>query len=83
MTQFRLVTVSEVQKILRLLNSSKAVGPDHIRPIELKIAASSVAPSVADIINESLATGQLPDDFKTADLIPIFKPGKRRHHHSC
>lgn len=76
MTQFRLVTVSEVQKILRLLNSSKAGGPDHIRPIELKIAASSVAPSVTELINESLATGQLPDDFKTADLIPIFKPGK-------
>ena len=62
MTQFRLVTVSEVQKVLRLLNSSKAGGPDHIRPIELKIAVSSIAPSVTELINESLATGQLPDD---------------------
>ena len=57
MTQFRLVTVSEVQNILRLLNNSKAGGPDHIRTIEFKVAASSIAPSVTELINESLATG--------------------------
>ena len=35
-----------------------------------------IAPPVTILFNESLATGELPQEFKAGNLSPLLKPGK-------
>ena len=35
-----------------------------------------IAPTVTILFNESLATGELPQEFKAGNLNPPLKPGK-------
>ena len=54
----------------------KAPGPDGISPRELKFASGDICNSLSVLFNESLASGEMPDDFKHGLLRPIFKPDK-------
>ena len=68
-----------MQQKLRKLKVNKAAGPDHISPIVivLSIAADVVAFPVAELFRRSLASGQVPEDWKRATVTPIFKKGSR------
>ena len=72
----RKITVSDVENLLLQLNSRKAGGPDDINPLELKVAARKIIPSVTSLFNISLSSGQLPKEFKTANITPLLKPDK-------
>ena len=61
---------------LRSLKSGKAVGLDRIPARLLKDSADIVATPVAFIINTSLRTTQVPSNWKSARVIPLFKKGK-------
>ena len=74
--QFHPVCASDVEHILLHLDGSKAGGPDGIRPCELRLAAAAVASSLTALINTSLTSGSLPNEFKTANVTPLLKPGK-------
>ena len=73
---FTPVTSAEVRTLLKKLVTDKAAGPDGIRPKELKTAAAQISDSLSAFFNESLASGQLPEEFKSGLLLPIFKSGK-------
>ena len=72
----RLLSVAEVERLLSRLVRTKAPGPDTIRPSELKLVAKVIVPTVTILLNESLATGELPQEFKARNLSPLLKPGK-------
>ena len=76
MLEFKSVSAAEVKRMLSDLVTSKAPGPDGILPSELKLVAGEIAPTIAILFNESLATGLLPEQFRMANLVPVFKPGK-------
>ena len=76
MLEFMSVSAAEVKRMLSDLVTSKAPGPDGILPSDLKLVAGEVAPTIAILFNESLATGLLPEQFRMANLVPVFKPGK-------
>ena len=59
------------------LKEKKAAGPDHIPPRVLKLAAYQLAPCLATLFNMSLKDGCVPDDWKTANISPVFKKGER------
>ena len=61
-------------KILKLKPGS-APGPDGIKAKFLIMNAAAMAPALAMIYNESLQSGVVPDDWKTANVTPIFKKG--------
>ena len=67
-----------MENLLKDLNPSKATGPDDISSTDLKLAAKNIAGTIAILFNdhESLQTGDLPDEFKLGQVIPILKPGK-------
>ena len=69
------VTVSpdEINDILKSLKTGKATGPDGISPRMLKEAASSIAPSLAHLINFSLQSHVFPAIWKRANVIPLYK----------
>ena len=65
------ITVNGVEKILSGLNVKKASGPDNISCKILRELATELAPSLTNIFNQSLDTGQI---LKTGlqPLLPRF-----------
>ena len=71
------ISVNGIEKLLTDLNPNKATGPDNIPGRILKMGAHEVAPALATIFRKSLETGSLPDDWRRANISPIFKKGER------
>lgn len=71
------ITENGIIKLLRNLNPYKAAGPDNISPRILKELAEDVAPILTIISNHSYETGEIPSIWKSANICPIFKKGKR------
>ena len=64
-----------VEKLLRNIDPSKAVGPDGVSNHALKIASQEIAPILRFIFQQSLDTGDLPEDWCKANISPIYKKG--------
>ena len=65
-----------VLKLLNTLNIHKAHGPDGLSARVLKECSSEIAPILTLIYDESLAQGTVPDDWRQANVAPIFKKGE-------
>ena len=59
------------------LNNNKTPGPDELYPRELKELKDVIRHPLKQILNESLKTGVVPNDFKIANVTPIFKKGDK------
>ena len=59
------------------LNRFKGSGPDNIHPHVLKETASTVCTPLCIIFRDSLQKGETPDDWRKANITPIFKKGDR------
>jgi len=68
---------TEVMEKLQKLKTDKSPGPDDIHPLLLKECASVLAEPLSLIFQQSFDTGILPTDWKTANIVPIFKKGNR------
>ena len=64
-----------VIKLLSSLNPSKANGPDLLPTRALKEAATEIAPYLCFIFQQSINTGEVPPEWKHANVIAIFKKG--------
>ena len=77
MSRFRLASANKVFKLLNGLSSTKATGLDKISSKVLKAVASTVAPSLTYIFNNSILTWCFPFDWKMARFLPVYKKGPR------
>ena len=68
-----ILSVSEVELTLLNLDASKASGPDELPAKILKETAEVIAPSLTQLFNKSLRLGCLPEDWKLANIVPVFK----------
>ena len=66
-----------VAKLLDGLNVHKAPGPDGLNARVLKECSTQISPILALIYNESLAPGNVPDDWRHANVSPVFKKGEK------
>ena len=57
------------------INVNKSPGPDKISPRILKEAKSEIVKPLTILFNLSLRTGKVPNDWKLANVTPIFKKG--------
>ena len=85
--QFQSVLKLEIKEILSNLVSNKSPGPGGIRPFKIRLVARKISGTLAILFNESLATGEIPLDFKVGHNIPLLKRGKKdntvpAHYHS-
>jgi hypothetical protein len=71
------ITTNGVQKMLEKLNIHKATGPDGISPCVLRNLATTIAPILTNIFRPLYEQGAVPEDWKKANVSPIFKKGKK------
>ena len=64
-----------VLHLLSTLNIHKACGPDQINAIFLKQTSTVITSLITKLFQMSLYSGEIPDDWKTAYVSPIFKKG--------
>ena len=57
------------------LDTSKATGPDGIGPKLLYEAGTSKVPSLTRLINLCYDSAQVPQMWKHANVMPLFKKG--------
>ena len=70
---FKFVTASTVTKLISRLNNTKALGVDNLPTDVWKKGVISLAGPIARLCNLSLASGIVPDMFKKAIVIPVYK----------
>jgi len=66
-----------VCKQLAGLNSHKSTGPDGISTAILKLAANELAPVLTRLYHCSLDSGEVPQDWRDALVVPVFKKGEK------
>ena len=71
------ITEHDVLTALRRINAFKSVGPDEIHPRILKELAKEIYKPLTHIFKTSLRTGIVPEAWKIANVVPIFKKGSR------
>ena len=59
--------------LLQNINSHKAIGPDGIPVYFLKEFSNEITPILTLVFQCSIQQGTLLDEWKTANIIPIFK----------
>lgn len=71
------VSVAGVQKLLEGLQPHKAAGPDEVHARVLKELNTRLAPVLCDLFQRSLDSGTVPDDWREANIAPVFKKGEK------
>ena len=71
------ITPEQTQQIIESIPSSKATGADELSVRLLKIAAPSIAPSLAKLINLCIAKHTFPSLWKQARVVPLHKCGSK------
>lgn len=66
-----------LEKLLSQINPQKSSGPDNIPNRILKECAKHLAPILTTILQTSLDTGELPKDWRDANISSIFKKGDK------
>ena len=66
-----------MQDQLIKLKPNKAQGPDQVPPRVLKESSEQLAMPLCTLLNKSLESGLIPDDWKVADVTAIFKNGTK------
>ena len=69
--------VSDVNKIIKSLNTNKAKGPDGISAKFVKMSASVIDCHLANIINNEISNNNYSEHAKTATVRPVFKKDDR------
>ena len=71
------VTKEGVTKLLKVLNPSKALGPDELHPRVLKELGTELGPVFAHLFQQSIGKGEIPKEWSLANICPLFKKGDR------
>ena len=72
-----IISTDGISKLINNLEVNKAVGPDNISTRILKELSEHTAPILATIFQKSLDSGIVHNDWKQANLVPLFKKGER------
>ena len=66
-------SIPDVTAKLQRLNSDKSAGPDGIHPKLLRSCAVAVAEPLSMIFTSSFESGEVPEDWRTAVIVPFYK----------
>ncbi|KGL83727.1 RNA-directed DNA polymerase from mobile element jockey, partial [Tinamus guttatus] len=66
-----------VREHLRKLDTHKSMGPDGMHTRVLRELADVIAKPLSIIFERSRRMGEVPEDWKKANVTPVFKKGKK------
>ncbi|KFW66388.1 hypothetical protein AS28_06403, partial [Pygoscelis adeliae] len=66
-----------VNDLLRHLDAHKSMGPDGIHSRALRELAEELAKPLSIIYQQSWLMGEVPDDWRLANVTPIYKKGRK------
>ncbi len=72
------ITEEKVLQTIKGLKAKEAGGVDGLNSTFLIELADVITQLLTLIIRESLATGDIPEDWRTANVTPIFKNGSKK-----
>eukprot|EP00061_Rhincodon_typus_P001543 g15074.t1 len=72
------ITKEKVLEKLNDLKVDKSPGPDELHPRVLKEIAEEILEVLVAIFQESLESGIVPEDWKIANVTPLFKKEVRQ-----
>ena len=67
------IVESEITKIISKFDQNKSAGHDDIGNFVIKKVVDEISSPLTEIFNLSLTTGKVPEQLKTAKVIPIYK----------
>uniref|UniRef100_K7F0W4 Reverse transcriptase domain-containing protein n=1 Tax=Pelodiscus sinensis TaxID=13735 RepID=K7F0W4_PELSI len=67
----------QVRNYLEKLNVHKSMGPDLVHPRVLRELVNVIVEPLAIIFEKSWRSGEIPDNWIKANVVPIFKKGKK------
>ena len=67
------ITKETVHKLILKLDGNKSFGPDEIHPKMLRELADDISEPLTLVMNETLLTGAIPEEWKLAHVTPIYK----------
>lgn len=68
-------TLPELTAALRRMSASKACGDDGVTVAMLRMTWRVIGPHVLSVVNSSLSSGVIPEQWKRAEVVPIHKSG--------
>ncbi|XP_054045493.1 uncharacterized protein LOC128904794 [Rissa tridactyla] len=74
---FPLVEEDRVRDHLAKLDIHKSMGPDGMHPRVLRELADVITRPLSIVFARSWGAGEVPEDWRKADITPIFKKGKK------
>ena len=63
--------------VFKLLNTSKASGPDFVHAKLLKDGAQILSKHLCKLFNMSLSSSYFPEQWKLGNVVPVFKKGDK------
>ncbi len=71
------ITLKMTKEKIKNLKEASDAGPDGIGPMMLKELVDEIAPALVIIFQRSLQYGEVPEDWKSANVTPIFQKGSK------
>ena len=71
------IKTEKINKKLSALNTNKSCGPDDLHPKLLSELADIISEPLSILLNLSLMTGVIPEEWKLAKVVPVFKKGSK------
>ena len=72
------ISLEGVYNLLLNINTHKARGPDQIHGRVLKEIADIISPYLRTLFQGSLDSQVIPDDWRSANITPLFKQGDKQ-----
>ena len=69
------VTKRDIENIITKLDANKSMLPDGVHGKVLKECKEQLMDPILDIIKSSIESGQVPREWKRANIVPIYKNG--------
>jgi len=69
------IQVETVRELLLHVDCHKSMGPDGLHPRVLRELAGVIAEPLSTIYQHSWLPGEVPEDWRLADVTPIYKKG--------
>lgn len=71
--KFKKLKVTEVEKVLKKLNTNKATGWDFLPPKALKSGANGLAVPLTTLYNSCISHSHWPNEWKKGEWTPVYK----------